>query len=230
MLIVRLLIAFLYLQTNLAFAISLQEKVQVFIEDVEIPRLSTIYPNAIINITLNNQATLNYLPTCDDNAIHIQNQRPDAIKRTNYEIKCSSPVWKSYLPVTQSITISAIKTATPINRGQVIDKSNTSIGEVDISNIRGQIFTENNPPYGLIASRNLPLNTFITDSLTDFPRVINKGDSVLITASSGTIVVKMNGIALEHGKKGQQIRVKNTSSGRIVYAKVVTSSEVLVNY
>ncbi|MDB4837971.1 flagellar basal body P-ring formation chaperone FlgA, partial [Marinomonas sp.] len=141
-----------------------------------------------------------------------------------------SPVWKSYLPVTQSITITAIKAITPINRGQTIDQSNTDIGEVDISGLRGQIFTPKKPPYGLVASRNLPLNTYITDNLTDLPRLVKKGDSVLITANGGSIVVKMNGIALEHGKKGQQIRVKNTSSGRIVRAKVVTSSEVLVNY
>jgi flagella basal body P-ring formation protein FlgA len=40
----------------------------------------------------------------------------------------------------------------------------------------------------------------------------------------------MNGVALENGVEGQQIRVQNTSSERIIYAKVVTDSEVLVNY
>ncbi|MGP3372687.1 flagellar basal body P-ring formation chaperone FlgA, partial [Escherichia coli] len=106
----------------------------------------------------------------------------------------------------------------------------TDVGEVDISSLRGHIFTEKNPPYGLVASRNLRINTFITDALTTPPTLVKKGDSVLITARSGTIIVKMNGIALENGVKNQQIRVKNASSGRIIYAKVVTDSEVLVNY
>jgi len=126
--------------------------------------------------------------------------------------------------------IPAIKTINPINRGQVINQSNTDVGEVDLSTLRGQVFTLKNPPYGLIASRNLRINTFITENLTNQPTLVKKGDLVLITASSGSIIVRMNGVALEDGSKGQQIRVKNTSSERIIYAKVVTNSEVLVNY
>jgi len=230
MLIIRLSIAFFCIKSGLLFAASTEEQIQHYINQVEIPRLSEIYPDATISITLNNLAALNYLPKCDSGSIEVSNQRPDATKRTNYEVSCASPVWKSYVPVTQSITIPAIKTITPINRGQVINQTNTDVGEVDISNLRGHVYTKKNPPYGLIASRNLRINTVITDNLTNQPTLIKKGDSVLITASSGTIIVRMNGIALENGVKNQQIRVKNTSSERIIYAKVVTDSEVLVNY
>ncbi|RBP83040.1 flagella basal body P-ring formation protein FlgA [Marinomonas rhizomae] len=230
MLIIRLSIAFIYFQTGLLFAASTEEQINHYINQVEIPRLSKIYSDATINITLNNLAALSYLPDCESNSIQISNQRPDATKRTNYEVSCDSPTWKSYVPVTQSITIPAIKTISPINRGQTINKSNTDIGDVDISNLRGHVYTKKNPPYGLIASRNLRINTVITDDLTNQPTLIKKGDSVLITASSGTIIVRMNGVALENGIKGQQIRVKNSSSERIIYAKVVTDSEVLVNY
>ncbi|GGN15921.1 MULTISPECIES: flagellar basal body P-ring formation chaperone FlgA [Marinomonas] len=228
--IIRLTAAFLCFHTGLTFALSTEEQINHYINQVEIPRLSEIYSEAEIRITLNNLAALNYLPECEDEAIQISNQRPEAIKRTNYEISCNSPAWKSYIPVTQEILIPAIKTTTPINRGQVITQSNTDIGDVDISSLRGQVYTKKNPPYGLIASRNLRINTFITDALVDQPTLVKKGDLVLITASSGTIIVRMNGVALENGVKGQQIRVKNTSSERIIYAKVVTDSEVLVNY
>jgi len=139
-------------------------------------------------------------------------------------------MWKSYLPVTQSILIPAFKTLEPINRGQAFTKQNTGIGNVDLTNLRGQVYTPQNPPYGLVASRNLRINTFISDDVTQKPTLIKKGNQILITAQSGNITVKMNGIALQNGVEGQQIRVKNTSSGRIIYAKVVTVSEVLVNY
>lgn len=228
--IIRLTIAFICLQASSTFAITVEKQINHYINQVEIPRLSKIYPEATIKITLNNLAALNYLPDCKNDTIQIINQRPNANKRTNYEASCSIPVWKSYIPVTQFIMIPAIKTASPINRGQTITRSNTDVGEVDVSNLRGHVFTETKPPYGLIASRNLRINTFITDNLTNQPTLIKKGDLVLITASSGTIIVRMNGVALENGIKGQQIRVKNTSSERIIYAKVVTDSEVLVNY
>jgi len=230
MLITRLTIAFICFQAGLTWATSTEKQINHYINQVEIPRLSEIYPNAAISITLNNLAALNYLPDCDSESIQIRNQRPEATKRTNYEISCNEPKWKSYAPVTQSIMIPAIKTITPINRGQVISKANTAVGEVDLSSLRGHVFTKKNPPYGQVASRNLRTNTFITANLTTPPTLVKKGNVVLITARSGSIIVRMNGVALENGVKGQQIRVKNTSSERIIYAKVVTDSEVLVNY
>lgn len=226
----RLSFAFICFQSNLLLASPIEEQINDFITKVEIPRLTQIYPEAAINITLNNLAALNYLPECESQEVQINNQRPEATRRTNYEIKCDSPSWKSYIPVTQTITIDAVKTTVPISRGQKIDQINTGLAKVDISTLRGQVFGRKNPPYGLVASRNLRINTFITDMNTDMPTLIAKGDAVLITASSGNIEVKMNGVALENGTKGQQIRVKNSSSNRIIYAKVVTDSEVLVNY
>ncbi|MCB5162844.1 flagellar basal body P-ring formation chaperone FlgA [Marinomonas algarum] len=230
MLTTRLIVAFFVITSTSVFALDTEEQINQFIEQVEKPRLIALYPDAEIEISLNNLAALNYLPTCQSETLEIRNQRPGTTRRTNYEIRCDMPVWKSYIPITQSIKISAIRARTPINRGQEINLTNTDIGEVEVSGLRGHVYTEKNPPYGLIASRNLRINTFITDNLTDQPNLIIKGDAILITASSGNIVVKMNGVALENGTAGQQIRVKNTSSDRIVYAKVVSSSEVLVNY
>ena len=227
---IRLIIAFACLQACDSFALSINEQIHKYINLVEIPRLASVYPDADIEISLNNQAALSYLPACQDKNIEIENQRPNASKRTTYAIHCSSPEWKSFVPVTQSILISAIKATSQINRGQAITPQNTSIGQVDITSLRGQVFTKSQPPYGLIAARNLRINTFITDKATKQPTLIKKGERILITARTGNIVVKMNGKALENGIKDQQIRVQNTSSGRIVYAKVVTDSEVLVNY
>ena len=227
---VRLTIAFICLHISGSFAASIEEQINNFINQVEIPRLATIYPDANIKITLNNLASLNYLPACQDETVSISNQREGAAKRTNYVISCSNPVWKSYVPATQSILVSAIRTSAPIKRGDTINQSNTSIGEVDLVDLRGQFFTAERPPYGLVASRNIRTNTFITSTNTKQPLLIKKGDQVLIVARSGSIQVKMNGISLENGIESQQIRVKNASSGRIIYGKVVSSGEVLVNY
>lgn len=230
MLTIRLGIAFICFHSNLLLATSIEAQINDYIAQVEIPRLTQTYPDADISINLNNHAALSYLPLCEAEQIHISNQRPEATQRTNYELRCDSPPWKSFVPVTQKITIDAVMAAAPINRGQRLDESNTGFGKVDISTLRGQIFSKKNPPYGLVASRNIRINTFITDMNTNQPTLVQKGNAVLITASSNTIKVKMNGVALEDGIKGQQIRVRNTSSNRIIQAKVVTDSEVLVNY
>ncbi|TPE54933.1 flagellar basal body P-ring formation protein FlgA [Maribrevibacterium harenarium] len=211
-------------------ASQIETQIQRFINNIEIKRLQTLYPDAEISITALNSAAIDYLPECDANDLRIENQRPDAIRRTTYSISCTNPTWQSYLPIEQTILIEGVKASVPINRGEAITRSNTALGKVDISTIRGHIYTDTNPPYGMIAKRTIRINDFITDNHTELPDVIRKGNQVLITARSGAIIVKMNGEALEDGAIGEQIRVRNNSSGRIVYGKVVSDSEILVNY
>ncbi|MBM6551127.1 flagellar basal body P-ring formation chaperone FlgA [Marinomonas ostreistagni] len=227
---VKLLTILLFFLASGSSASQIETQINDFIENHETKRLQTTYPNARIEIEIQNRVALEYLPDCDNQYFTIENQRPESMSRTTYAIACETPFWKSYVPVRQNIFITGIKAAAPISRGDVISRQNTDIGEVDLATLRGHLYTEQNPPYGLLASRNIRINDFITDGQTEQPNLVKKGARVLITAQSNSIVVRMNGVALEDGVKGQQIRVENVSSGRIVYGKVVSSGEVLVNY
>lgn len=227
---VKFLTILLFFLSSWSSGSQIETEIEQFIKQVEQKRLQTVYPNARIQINIQNRVALDYLPECDPLRLTIENQRPDATSRTSYALTCEEPFWKSYVPVEQSILIEGIKTIAPISRGDRITQANTGIGEVDLASLRGHLYTSANPPYGLIASRNIRINTFITDQLTDLPDLIKKGSTILITAQSNSIAVRMNGVALENGVKGQQIRVQNISSGRIVYGKVVSDGEVLVNY
>lgn len=226
---VKLLTILLFFLSSWSSASQLETQIEQFIQQVEYKRLQSIYPNARIKIEVQNKVALDYLPDCNQ-PIAIDNQRPEAVNRTTYAISCEDPVWKSYVPAVQSILIEGIKAIAPISRGERISEQNTDIGEIDLATLRGHLYTSANPPYGLVASRNIRINNFITDQVTELPDLIKKGSNILITAQSNSIVVRMNGVALEDGVKGQQIRVQNVSSGRIVYGKVVSDGEVLVNY
>lgn len=225
-----LLISFFFLNDNIqAATLSIEEQIKQHILQNEIPRLSNIYPEARIEVTLDNRANLNYLQECS-HEINIRNQRKSTKKRTTYEISCNKPVWKSFVPISQKIFIPAIKSIAPIKRKEPITKTNTIVDEVNLTQVNGKIYSPLQPPYGLVAKRNIKINTVITDILTELPILIKRGQNVLITAQSGEINVKMNGVSTENGVMGQQIKVKNVSSGRFVYGKVVSSSEIRVDY
>lgn len=221
-------IIFALLNCNV-FAATTEEQINFYIKNIELPRLASSYPNAEIIINLENKSGLNYLPACDYD-ITVTNQRLNSKKRTTYAISCQQPEWKSFIPVSQKILVEAIKAITPIRRKQKINATNTIIDKVDLTQVRGQIYSTENPPYGLIAKRNININTFITKELTELPIIVKRGQNILISAQSGLINVKMNGVAAEDGTLGQQIKVKNVSSGRFVYGKVVSEGEIRVNY
>lgn len=225
----KLISIILALLNSNVFAATTEEQINNYIKSIELPRLAASYPNAEIIINLENRGGLNYLPTCDSD-ITVTNQRLNSKKRTTYAITCQQPEWKSFIPVSQKILVTAIKAITPIRRKQKIDANNTVIGKVDLTQVRGQVYSPSQPPYGLIAKRNININTFITKELTELPILIKRGQNILISAQSGQITVKMNGVAAENGILGQQIKAKNVSSGRFVYGKVVSEGEIRVNY
>ena len=221
-------IIFALLNCNV-FAASTEEQINNYIKNIELPRLASSYPHAEIVISLENRGGLNYLPNCEHD-IKVENQRLNSKKRTTYAIYCQQPEWKSFIPVSQKILVEAVKVITPIRRKQIINTNNTIIDKVDLTQVRGQIYSPKSPPYGLIAKRNININTFITKELTELPILVKRGQNILISAQSGLINVKMNGVAAEDGTLGQQIKVKNVSSGRFVYGKVVSAAEIRVNY
>ncbi|TBR37718.1 flagellar basal body P-ring formation protein FlgA [Marinomonas agarivorans] len=224
-----LLILFSCISTHLHASLTVEQQINQYINDYELPRLSKSYPNARVEITLDNRANLNYLQACN-HPIQIKNQRKNTKKRTTYEITCTSPSWRFFVPIAQKVFISAIKTTSPIKRKEDINQQNTTVDEVDITQINGKIYSPQDPPYGLVAKRNIKINTFLTDILTELPILIKRGQKVLITAKSGEISVRMNGVSTENGVLGQQIKVKNSSSGRFVYGRVISDSEIQVNY
>ena len=59
--------------------------------------------------------------------------------------------------------------------------------------------------------------------------VVSKGDQVVISAASASINVRMPGEALANGAPGEQIRVRNLSSSRVIRARVKAPGQVQVD-
>jgi flagella basal body P-ring formation protein FlgA len=56
-----------------------------------------------------------------------------------------------------------------------------------------------------------------------------KGDRVTISAGTTNMMVKTSGIALEDGRMGQTIQVKNRRSDKKIYARVASTGQVEIN-
>ncbi|KZN53335.1 flagellar basal body P-ring formation chaperone FlgA [Pseudoalteromonas luteoviolacea] len=59
--------------------------------------------------------------------------------------------------------------------------------------------------------------------------MVCKGDSVIILAGNKNFAIKTQGIALQDGNLGEQIRVKNVKSGKTIRARVKDVDSVAVN-
>lgn len=143
---------------------------------------------------------------------------------TTVGVRCDAPKpWSLYVPVRIAIFESVIITTKPIRRGQLIMKDAIRVEEIDISQSRGQPFSVMDDVIGSKAKNNLNSGSIVH---SDNVCLVCKGDKVTITAAANQIAVAMSGIALSGGSQGDAIRVQNSSSKRIIEAKIVTSSTV----
>ena len=55
-----------------------------------------------------------------------------------------------------------------------------------------------------------------------------KGDRVTITASINGLSIKASGMALEDGNVGDSIKIENTTTDKVIVAKVLKQGEVRV--
>lgn len=99
-------------------------------------------------------------------------------------------------------------------------------------------FNENKPGYpstlddiaGRTLKKDVPEGTVISYSIIDDPVVIHKGEIIDIVAENKKLSVQTKGKALEKGRMGDSIRVKNMSSDREIVGRVVSGDKILVSF
>jgi flagella basal body P-ring formation protein FlgA len=111
-------------------------------------------------------------------------------------------------------------TLVDIPAGAVIISKNIKI-ESTISNHPEPVNWK--PPYGLIAKRSLPANTVLGPHMVGPVKpevIIGRNKNVVIRIEKPLLVVTAMGKAMQDGRTGEYIRVRNLNSQRIILAKV----------
>jgi flagella basal body P-ring formation protein FlgA len=145
--------------------------------------------------------------------------------RCNAEKKWSiftSAVIKNY----QMIVISS----QPIQRGEIITRQQLAIEKREVTHLRDDFVTQIEQVENKQATRQLNIGTVLSLRSLAEPRLIKRGDKVVISTTKSDFSIKMNGTAMMDGTKGQLIRIKNQNSGRIINATVIEPGLVSVNY
>jgi flagellar basal body P-ring formation protein FlgA len=116
----------------------------------------------------------------------------------------------------------------PVAQGEIITADAVSRTQVQVTQPLRQVVTQPADVIGKHARRSLAGNAPLsTQDVTTVP-VVHRGDMVRIVLESPLIKMSTPGEALEAGKPGDTIRVKNTSSNREVRAQVIDKQTVRI--
>jgi len=117
----------------------------------------------------------------------------------------------------------------PLQRGEIITRQHLALERKDVSGLRGDFTSQIEQIEHQQAIRALPVGAILSMRNVAAPKLIKRGDKIVISSARPEFAIRMNGLAMMDGVKGQLIRIKNQSSGRIINATVIEPGLVSVN-
>lgn len=145
----------------------------------------------------------------------------------NVQVVCKGATsWTILVPAMAKVYRSVAVAGRSLQRGDVVSASDLTTEIKDVSEFRLGFALTPEAIIGKEIKFTVNKGEAFRNSALDAPLVIKRGDTVSMEASAGEISVKTNGTAITDGRLGQQIRVKNNQSARIVNAKVVGAGKV----
>lgn len=149
--------------------------------------------------------------------------------RITLRVRCEGVArWSVFVPAQVSLFRDVVVSTRPLKRNTSIQAADITLAERDISQLRQGYLLDPAEAIGNTTVRGLAADQPLSPSQIRTPPVIRRGDQVVISARSGTVSVRMPGEALSDGSTGQQIRVRNLRSQRIVHARVTGPGQVEV--
>ena len=111
----------------------------------------------------------------------------------------------------------------------VISPANTRIEERPVDTAPAVTLTDFSKLEGRVAARYIQKGTVITPNLLAMPLVVRAGNPVTLVLDANGIVIRAEGVAMESGRVGYTIRVRNARSGKIMRGKVVDAETVQIS-
>lgn len=163
--------------------------------------------------------------------LNIEAPQPLELGRSHIKVSCkdTSP-WALNVPTDVNLFAHVVVLNQPVAKDQIISEAQLNLQRQNLAELRNGYYLKKEQVIGKQSKRALAGNTVINSHLILPALMVYRGDKVMIIASKGSMSVKMPGEALNDGREGRQIRVKNSRSKRIVHAQVIGPGEVLVQF
>lgn len=134
--------------------------------------------------------------------------------------------WTIYSTASIKAFLDVLVASKPIQRNEVIRAEHLSLEKRDVGTLQQGFVVDRDDVLSKQAIRNIAVGSVLTRNQFADLTLVKRGEQVSIQSGREGFLISAPGIAMMDGSKGQQIRVKNTGSQRIVQAVVVEAGIV----
>lgn len=169
------------------------------------------------------------LPLCDQHLTTSLESPAQPVGRVTVRVRCegSSP-WTVFVPSQVRLYRHVLIVSRPLKRETVLTAADLSLLERDVGLLNQGYLTSLDQALGKKLTRTLLPDQVLAPVHLQQAEAIRKGDQVVISARSAAVNVRMPGEALSDGAPGEQIRVRNQRSQRVIKARVIGPGQVEV--
>lgn len=137
--------------------------------------------------------------------------------------------WKIYIQASVSAFQDIYVARSPIQRGTSIRQADISLERRDITTLNGNYLANAQQIKPYVAKRNIRKGEIIKPFMLVKSKLIKRGEQVTLIAETSGITVRMMGQALNDATAGQQVRVRNNNSKRVVEGTALSRGIVQIN-
>ncbi|MFH1675887.1 MAG: flagellar basal body P-ring formation chaperone FlgA [bacterium] len=125
-----------------------------------------------------------------------------------------------------AVTLDVFTASRSIGRGEVLTENDIAETPTDVKSLpAGDVFSSIDEIVGLVASQNIQEGKILQKNLVEMPILVSRGDKVTVIIAFGDVAITLTGTAIDSGSLGDEIRIRNPDSGKIITATVTGESK-----
>ena len=147
----------------------------------------------------------------------------------NFDVngKLHKRVWAT---ATVEVFAEVLVTRKPLGRYKPITEDDIEMQKLNLANLPSNVITDPEAVLGKRTKRAIGAKTVLRTNLVEFPPLVKRGDVVVIIAESDGLKISALGQVKKKGALGDRIPVINFDSKKILYALVLDSNTVKVDF
>ena len=118
----------------------------------------------------------------------------------------------------------------PLRRNYTINEIDIKTVQMDMANLPSNAVLHLDDVIGKKLTHAVSAGTILRTDLLDLPPLVNRNDIVLMIAESDNFKITAIGESQDNGNLGERIKVLNLDSKKEVYAKIVDSNSVKIDF
>jgi flagella basal body P-ring formation protein FlgA len=157
------------------------------------------------------------LKQCERPLQTFSNSSANSVGNRTIGVKCQHPSeWTVYVPVRVKVMKQVVVAARPLAANRNLTRQDVRLQAMDIADLRQGYISSPQQVVGQQLKYPLAVGRVVPSRSLKLEKIVRRGEQIVLVAAAGAMEVRMNGTALDDASIGDKVKVKNSSSERVV--------------